>query len=98
MQGTSLAYTFNNANAATQHTQQYFYIFGSRSIYKDGWKAEAAHHPDAIDLASFGDKPIPKSDYNKDEWLLYNLNDDFNERIDLSKKYPEKLAELKKLA
>jgi arylsulfatase len=28
---------------------------------------------------------------------LYNLNEDFNERNDLAKKYPEKLAELKKL-
>ena len=28
-------------------------------------------------------------------WELYNLNNDYTERIDLSKKYPEKLAELK---
>ena len=97
LQGTSLAYTFNNANATTRHTTQYFYIFGSRSIYKDGWKAAAAHHPDAIDLASFGGRPVPKSDFNNDTWLLYNLNEDFNEEVDLSKKYPEKLAALKAL-
>ncbi|MFT3702087.1 MAG: sulfatase-like hydrolase/transferase [Agriterribacter sp.] len=96
LQGTSLVYTFNNAGAPTRHTTQYFYIFGSRSIYNNGWKAAAAHHPDAIDLASFN-KPVPKSDYNKDEWLLYNLNEDFNERINLAEKNPKKLAELKAL-
>ena len=31
------------------------------------------------------------------DWHLYNLNEDFNERIDLAKKYPEKLKELKAL-
>ncbi|MNE28780.1 hypothetical protein D3C80_1222360 [compost metagenome] len=28
---------------------------------------------------------------------MYNLNEDFNERNNLAKKYPEKLAELQKL-
>jgi len=36
-------------------------------------------------------------DFDKDVWELYNINEDFNERKDLAKKYPEKLAELKKL-
>ena len=97
LQGTSLVYSFNNASAASTHTEQYYYIFGSRAMYKDGWKAAAAHHPDAIDLASFGDKPIPAADYNKDVWTLYNLNEDFNERVDLAKQYPEKLRELQAL-
>ena len=48
IQGTSLVYSFNNATAASRHTDQYYYIFGSRSIYKDGWKAETLHHPDYI--------------------------------------------------
>ncbi len=92
-------YSFNNAKAASKHTDQYYYIFGSRSIYKDGWKAGTLHHPDYID-----ENIIPDSNrislggtYDKDVWELYNLNDDFNERIDLSKKYPEKLQALKSL-
>lgn len=98
IQGISLAYSINDAKAASRHTQQYYYIFGSRALYKDGWKAAAAHHPDAIDLAVFqNNPPIPASDYSKDVWELYNLNEDFNERNDLAKKYPEKLAELKAL-
>ena len=95
LQGVSLAYSFDNAKAPSRRTQQYYYIFGARAIYKDGWKAGAAHHPDAVDLAAFGNKPLPERNYDKDIWELYNINEDFNERIDLSKKYPEKLAELK---
>ena len=98
-QGTSLAYSFDDAQAASRHTLQHYYIFGNRAIYKDGWKAEAAHHPDFIDfaLAQSEHKPIPKSDFNKDVWELYNLNEDFTETTDLAAKYPEKLAELKKV-
>lgn len=99
IQGTSLVYSFDNANAPSRHTQQYYYIFGSRALYKDGWKASAAHHPDIFDEFHFkgetGDSIV--SNYDKDVWELYNLNDDPTERIDLAKKYPEKLKELKAL-
>ncbi|MFB0497101.1 arylsulfatase A-like enzyme [Mucilaginibacter sp. OAE612] len=96
LQGKSFFSSFNNAQAKTLHTQQYYYIFTSRSIYKDGWKAEAAHRPDNVDLLNFPkEKTIPERNYDKDVWKLYNLNEDFNERVDLAKKYPEKLKELK---
>src|SRR5262249_6475881 len=95
LHGVSLAESIDRPEATSRHTQQYYYIWGSRAIYKDGWKAAAAHHPDAIDIAAFGHGPIPKSDFDQDVWELYNLNEDFNERIDLAGKNPEKLAELK---
>ncbi|RFM33966.1 sulfatase-like hydrolase/transferase [Chitinophaga silvisoli] len=96
LQGTSLAYSFDNAKAASRHNEQYYYIFGSRAVYKDGWKAAVAHHPDFIDLNEFADtRHEVKRDYDKEEWELYNLNEDFNEQNNLAKKYPEKLAELK---
>lgn len=97
--GTSLVYSFDDPKAPSRHTQQYYYIFGTRSIYKDGWKAGAIHHPDYFDLNDYVDasKTTVTKDFDKDEWELYNLNEDFNERINLAKKYPEKLAELKKL-
>ena len=50
VQGTSLVYSFDNAKAASRHIIQHYYIFGSRSVYYNGWKAEAAHHPDNIDF------------------------------------------------
>jgi arylsulfatase len=99
LQGTSLVYSFDNPTAPSRHTQQYYYIFGSRALYKDGWKAGAAHHPDYLDLNDYADstRPAVTRDFDKDEWELYNLNEDFNERVNLAKKYPEKLAELKAL-
>lgn len=99
VQGTSLVYSFNDSRAASRHTDQYYYIFGSRSIYKDGWKAETYHHPDFLDEAGvLSGKTAPvERNFDKDVWELYNLNEDFNERVDLAKKYPEKLEALKAL-
>ncbi|MFP5039376.1 arylsulfatase [Parasediminibacterium sp. JCM 36343] len=98
VQGTSLAYAFDNATAPSKHTEQYYYIFGNRALYKDGWKAAAAHHPDFVDFGKYisAGQPIPDGDFEKDEWELYNLNEDFTETNNLAAKYPEKLAELKK--
>jgi arylsulfatase len=98
LQGVSLYASLSNGNALSLHHIQHYYIFGARSIYKDGWKAGTLHHPDILDLAAAPGKPAAVTrDWDKDVWELYNLNEDFNERIDLAKKYPEKLEELKKL-
>ncbi|WP_051313062.1 sulfatase-like hydrolase/transferase [Sporocytophaga myxococcoides] len=98
LEGQELNSSFANPNAPTKHTQQYYTIAGSRAIYKDGWKAAAAHHPDYIDFAFFeGERKSIVSDPSKDVWELYNLNEDFNERNNLAAKYPEKLKELKEL-
>ena len=97
VQGTSLAYSFDDAKAASRHIVQHYYIFGNRSIYYNGWKAEAAHHPDNLDFDFKGTETAVEKSFDDDVWELYNLNEDFNERVDLAKKYPEKLAELKKI-
>jgi len=80
LEGTSFAYSINNPEFPSRHSVQYFEIKGSRSIYKDGWKAGAYH--------------VGGTDFSKDKWELYNLNEDWNERFELSAKYPEKLREL----
>ena len=90
IEGTSLAYSIDDANAPSRHTVQYYYIFGSRSIYDHGWKAELAY-PNAFTTGNAqSNKP-----FDENAWELYNLNEDYTERIDLAKKYPEKLAQLK---
>ncbi|MDR3724384.1 MAG: arylsulfatase [Terracidiphilus sp.] len=90
IEGFSFADSINDAKAPGHHTEQYYYIFGARSIYKDGWKAELAYPSSFItgNLASH----VP---FDENAWELYNLNDDPTERIDLAKKNPAKLAELK---
>ncbi len=96
IQGTSLVYSFGNAKAASRHTIQHYYIFGSRSIYHNGWKAAAAHHPYNIDFDFKPGETISDKSFDEDEWELYNMNEDFNELNNLAKKNPAKLAELKK--
>jgi arylsulfatase A-like enzyme len=56
-----------------------------------------AHRPNSLDLFKYADDPkIPvTNNVEVEEWELYNLNEDFNELINLAKKYPEKLNELK---
>jgi arylsulfatase len=90
IEGTSLAYSIDDAKAPTRHTLQYYYIFGSRSIYDNGWKAELAYPSSFITGNLQSQQP-----FDENAWELFNLNDDPTERIDLAKKYPEKLAELK---
>ncbi|WPV67178.1 arylsulfatase [Chitinophaga sp. LS1] len=97
IQGTSLAYSINDAKAKSRHLIQHYYIFGARALYFDGWKISAAHRPDGIDYNFSEGKKLEKTRFEDDTWALYNLNEDFNERVDLAKKYPEKLEELKKL-
>lgn len=98
LQGSSFASSIHNAVAPSLHHQQYYYIFGSRSVYNDGWKLGTYHHPDIIDLGNVANGKIQpvKRDFDKDVWELYNLKEDFNERNDLAAKYPEKVEELKK--
>lgn len=97
IQGTSLVYSVEDGKAPSRHIVQHYYIFGSRSIYYNGWKAEAAHRPDNIDFDFKPGEKIADKSFDEDVWQLYNLNEDFNERVDLAAKYPEKLAELKKV-
>jgi arylsulfatase len=68
--------------------EQYFEEFTNRSIYSDGWKANAQHTlPWRQDLAP--------GNWDKDKWELYNLEEDFSESTDLAASMPEKLAEMK---
>jgi len=90
IEGISFAFSIDDAKAAPRHTLQYYYIFGSRSIYDHGWKAELPY-PNAFVTGNAESKQT----FDENAWELYNLNDDYTERIDLAKKYPEKLAELK---
>ncbi len=43
IEGTSLAYSFDNADAPELHTVQYFEMFGNRAIYQNGWLARTIH-------------------------------------------------------
>jgi arylsulfatase A-like enzyme/uncharacterized membrane protein len=101
MDGTSMLYSFNDAEAAEQHTQQYFEMFGGRAMYKDGWWA--ASRPDRLPwdispatLAQFG----PETDWDPDRdvgWELYDLTTDFSQALDIAADHPDKVQELQEL-
>ncbi len=99
MDGTSFLDTFGDAQAAERHTVQYFEMFGSRAMYKDGWwactkldKAPWDFSPETIKRFAPG-----VYDPDKDVWELYYLPDDFSQARDLAARHPDKLAELKEL-
>jgi len=99
MDGTSFAHTFDDADAEERHTVQYFEMFGSRAIYKDGWwactrldKAPWDFSPETIARFAPG-----VYDPEKDVWELYYLPDDFSQAHDVAADNPDKLAELKQL-
>ena len=91
IEGTSLAYSIDDATAASRHRTQYYYIFGARAIYQDGWKASLAAPNPLIAGASLGAKNGAPA------WRLYNLDQDPTERLDLAGKNPARLAELQAL-
>ncbi len=98
VQGTSLAYSFPDANAPARHTQQYHFLLGAGGVVKDGWKASFGYRPDYVDI--FSTYPVqtnPPNNAGKEVWELYDLNTDFNERVNLAGKNPEKLRELQAL-
>jgi len=43
MDGVSLLYATDDADAAERHTTQYFEMFGNRAIYHEGWLARVVH-------------------------------------------------------
>jgi arylsulfatase len=101
MDGTSFLYTLDDARAPERHTMQYFEMFASRGMYKDGWWA--ASRPDRLPwdlspatLARFG----PDVDFDADRdvgWELYYLPDDFSQAKDIAADHPAKVKELQEL-
>ena len=90
MNGTSLAYTFNQPYAPARHRVQYFEVYGNRAIYDDGWVAAARHGlPWSIQSDS--------GNIAKDRWRLFDVTTDFSEAHDLAQEYPAKLTALKRL-
>ena len=43
IEGTSMLYTFDDADAPERHDLQYFEMFGNRGIYHRGWSAVTKH-------------------------------------------------------
>jgi arylsulfatase A-like enzyme len=91
LHGTSMAYTFDDADADERHDTQYFEMFGNRGIYHRGWSAVTKHR---TPWQTTGDVGIA---FDDDVWELYDGSVDATQRFDLSKQNPDKLHELQRL-
>lgn len=89
IEGTSLAYTFNDAASAEKHKVQYFEMFGNRGVYQDGWLARTIHR--APYLAK------PYASLQEDKWSVFNTKEDFSLANDLAAQQPDKLKAMQAL-
>ena len=89
IEGISMLYSFNNADAEERHTTQYFEMMGNRAIYRDGWLARTIHR------AAWQTTNLPPLE--SDTWDLYNVREDFSLANNLAAKYPDKLKEMQAL-
>ena len=95
IEGTSLVYTFDKANAdePSRHRTQYFEMMGQYALYHEGWllstkvnrapwEAFGAANPDPL---------------NNQVLELYDLTTDFSQSQNLAAQHPDKVKELKAL-
>ena len=87
IEGVSMLYSFDDADAKDQRTTQYFEMMTNRAIYHDGW----------IACSRFGvpwDTAGKTGNFLESPWELYHLDADFSQADDLAAKEPAKLKEL----
>lgn len=92
MDGSSLLYAFDKADAAERHDTQYFEMMGNQAIYHQGWLASST--PAIAPWARDRRNDTLPSEY---PWELYDLRADFSQAHDLASAHPEKLAQMKAL-
>lgn len=83
LNGVSMRYSFDNADAPTTKKRQYYAMLGTRGLWQEGWKVSALHAP----LSGAGN-------FDKDEWELYHVDEDRSESKNLAAQHPEKLKGL----
>jgi len=90
IEGTSMLYSFDEANAQERHDLQYFEMAGNRGIYYKGWSAVTRHSTPWLPLEAL--RPL-----DEDVWELYDGATDWTQSRDLAAEMPERLAALQRL-
>lgn len=91
MEGVSMQYTFDEANAEERHATQYFEMMCNRGIYHEGWSAVTKHRSPWV---TTGEAGVALDD---DVWELYDGSTDWTQSRDLAKQNPGKLRQLQRL-
>ena len=91
IEGVSLAYTFDAANAdePSHHRTQYFEMMGNYALYHEGWSlVDKVQRPSWVTMGpAIADPATP-------QWELYDLSKDWSQNNDLAAQMPEKVKEL----
>lgn len=91
MAGTSMRYSFTDAEASSTRRTQYFELHGNRAIYHDGWVAACG----PVEMPWAFAMPPPELDDRA--WELYHVAQDDSQADDLADQHPDKLRELQDL-
>jgi arylsulfatase len=91
IEGTSMRYCFDDAEAPERRSTQYFEMVGNRGVYHDGWTAVTRHGTPWL-MVDSGDRP-----FEDDVWELYDTTTDWTQAHDLAAEQPERLRELQEL-
>jgi arylsulfatase A-like enzyme len=81
--GVSMRYSFDDRQASTRRTTQFYSMLGSRGIWHEGWKAVTTHPT----LSGWGH-------FNEDVWELYQTDADRSELHDRAGEHPGQLREM----
>jgi arylsulfatase A-like enzyme len=95
IEGVSLAYTFDkaNADAPSPHRIQYFEMMGVQGLYNDGWMLSAV--PKRPPWQLLGDAILDPASAFKFE--LYDVRKDWTQNDDLAAANPAKMQEMRDL-
>ena len=92
LDGISMAYTFDSADAPGRKKGQYFEIMGSRAYYQDEWIASVPGP--RIPWKPGLDPAIFKWSPDQDTWELHDLRNDYSQAKDVAAANPDKVAAL----
>ncbi len=97
LEGASLVYTFDQPKAPSRHRVQYFETNGNKAIYKDGWWAGDLLRSSWTESAVLAMSLRSCSQATRTRGSSITSNEDYSQSNNLAAKYPEKLAEMKRL-
>jgi arylsulfatase A-like enzyme len=95
IEGVSMTYTFDkaNANAPSRHQTQYFDMMGVRGLYHDGWMLSTVPQRPPWQLVG----PAILDPANAYEWELYDVSKDWTQYNNVAASNPAKLKEMQEL-
>ena len=89
--GVDAGATFVEAQSPEHRTLQYFEMHGSRSVYKDGFKATTNFVSPLFNERAF---ITGSQSHDTDTWQLFNLAEDFSESTDIASQNPQLVQDL----